>query len=315
MRAFAFGLAVSVGVVVGNACLLDLDHQIACGDEYVDEAAGEQCDPGDESSYINKCVGTSRPAGDGACDPVSCTIINDRLQCASCGDNIFDPDAGEECEGTTIPVLCPTSGLVACTEECKVDFSQCEKCGNGTVDPGEECDVGDDPGGIAVPRPCAGTADGLVKPLKSPYQDQPYSSGQALGCDENCQFDRTECGYCGNGKLENEGALVSLPSQPMTMSRPEKCDGVNFDAVKLAQEYPCPMESIGNVECSNNCLDFEPRDIGPLCCLPKGADCPAETQMERCCHEWAQPTVTLHCSDPFAPPGEPPDPDGGSKCN
>ena len=184
------------------------------------------------------------------------------------------------------------------------------------VDPGEECDSGDDPGGgIAVPRPCAGTADGLVEPLKSPYQDQPYSSGQALGCDENCKFDRTECGYCGNGKLEKDGALVSLPSQPTTMSRPEKCDGVNLDLDKLAEEYPCPMDSIGNAECSDNCLGFDPRDVGPACCLPKGADCPLEGDPETCCHEWAQPEVEQHCSDPFQPPGEPPDPDGGSKCN
>ena len=81
MRAFAFALAVSVGVVVGNACLLDLDHQIACGDKYVDEAAGEECDPGDPDSFKNACADV-RPAGSGACDPEDCTIIKTVEQCA-----------------------------------------------------------------------------------------------------------------------------------------------------------------------------------------------------------------------------------------
>jgi hypothetical protein len=318
MRVSAYAVAISVGFVAGNACLLDLDHQLACGDGYVDGEAGEECDPADPESFKNACAEV-RPAGTGACDPEACTIIDTLEQCAYCGDSIIDAVAGEECEGDQIGAKCPTFGEVGCVA-CKFDFSKCDKCGNGVLDPeeGEECDPAADGGDIAVPRPCAGAAIGTpqeIAPLKSPYQDQPYSSGQAVGCLDDCKYDRTECGYCNNGKLESEGALVSLPTQPTTMSRPEKCDGVNFDPDKLAQEYPCGEAAIGNVECSDNCLEFVRRDVGPECCLPKGEDCPLDGTFPRCCHEFAQPDVEQHCSDPFAPPDQPPDPEGGKKCN
>jgi hypothetical protein len=319
MRWLAFVVALALGVAVGNACLLDLDHTIACGDGYVDFEAGEECDPADEDSFINACLGTIRPDGNAACDPVACEIINDRVQCAYCGDGLIDRDAGEECDGSNNAGACPTSGEVSCTSDtCKIDYSLCDKCGNGIVDPGEECDPGDT-GGIAVPRPCAGTLgeDGL-EPLKSPYLDQPYSSGNAVGCLDDCTFDRTECGYCGNGELEKVGELVSLPTQPtMIMSRPEKCDGEEFDLDELAEEFPCTDMTVGNVECSSNCLDFVPRE-GPACCLPRGAACPDTDEPPRCCHEFSEPEAEQHCSDPFAPPpmrGEPP-PEGGAKaCN
>ena len=307
MRASAFAVAVSVGFAVGSACLLDLDHEVACGDGHIDPEAGEECEPDDPDSYINACVGTSRPNGDAACDPVTCTIVNDRIQCAKCGDNLLDVEAGEQCDGEIIPQEWPRAGVVKCTTDtCQADYSQCDACGNGVVekDLGEECDP-EAGGGIVIPTPC--------EELKSPYTDQPYSSGGAVSCLDDCKFDRTECGYCDNGRLESEGLLVSLPSQPMTMSRPEKCDGQNFDLDELAQAYPCGEMAIGNVECANNCLSFVKR-AGPDCCLPKGADCPADDATSRCCHEFSAPDVEEHCSDPFAPPGETP-PEGGSKCN
>jgi len=310
MRLVTIGVAIVLGGLVGNACLIDLEHRIACGDGYVDLAAGEECDPEDEDSFKNACQDI-RPAGIGACDPIECTIIDTIEQCAKCGDGILDFEAGEECEANAIPTPCPTSGPVSCTSECKIDFSACDKCGNGVVDPGEECDPGD-PGGIAIARPCAGGGD--VPPLKSPYQDTPYTSGSTARCLDDCTYDRAECGYCGNGKLEKAGILVSL--QPPITSRPELCEGEDFDLDKLAEQYNCPSDARANVECASNCLEVIEL-AGPECCLPKGADCPADGDVERCCHEYANPEPgTQHCSNPFLPPGEEPPPDtGGSKCN
>lgn len=89
---------------------------------------------------------------------------------ARCGDGILDYEAGEECEnirdadgnvikvkgkkGTEIidDLKCSNyatgaTGKVTCTPECKIDTMSCasQVCGNGNVDPGEQCDPNKSP--------------------------------------------------------------------------------------------------------------------------------------------------------------------------
>jgi hypothetical protein len=290
MRPWGPILAIAAGCAVGNACLVDLEHTLACGDGYVDALAGEQCEPGDRQSYIDACVGTSRPFGDGACDPETCQIINTKLQCVFCGDGLIDAAAGEECDGSTVGVPCWGEGTPSC-KQCKIDFSTCDNCGNGVVDEGEECDdIGMD-GGIVIPRPCAGTIE--LEPLRSPYMNLPYSSGSAVSCLPNCTYDRTSCGYCGNGNVDPP-LRVSIMDQAVSLA--EVCDGDMFDKDLLAEEYPL-CEDLGaqaNVACEPNCLDYVER-AGAACCLPKGSVCPADGDELRCCYEYAHPTADTFC--------------------
>jgi hypothetical protein len=323
MRLVTIAAAIATGAIVGSACLIDLDHRIACGDGYHDPIAGEECDPGDPDSFENACEGTNRPQGTAACDPKTCQIIKDRLQCAYCGDGVLDDDfimvdgmtvRLEECEGNNIPKLCPTSGPVGCSD-CRLDFSKCDKCGNGEVETelGEECDP-EVIGGIAIPRPCAG--DGEFQPLDTPYQDYPYTSGYTARCLSDCTFDRQDCGYCGNGVADGAREIAISPEQNVRMSDPEECDGHDPNDVAIEQAFPqCDGDFVtANVGCSDEC-EFMPRG-GPTCCLETAAPCPDEDDPARCCHEYSSPDAEQHCSNPFLPPGseEPPE-DGGAKCN
>lgn len=322
MRLLTIAAALGSGAIVGSACLVELDHRLACGDGYVDRRAGEECDPEVPESFESACEGTNRPRGTAACDPVTCEIINDRLQCAYCGDGTLDPDfideaktiQLEECDGENIPAQCPTSGPVACTKDCRFDYSKCSLCGNSVRDEGEECDPGD--GGIAIPRPCAGSILAGIDPLPSPFHDHPYTSGQAVRCLTDCTFDRSECGYCGNGIAEGMLQTAISDKQIVTMTLPEECDGEDPNDEAIAQSFPqCSGEFVtANVGCSDECK-FVPR-AGPECCLGTGAACPEDDAPARCCHEYSDPEAERHCSNPFLPPGDdtPPD-DGGAKCN
>jgi hypothetical protein len=145
------------------ACLLRLDNEISCGDGYVDRRAGEECDPAVPASFEDACPS---PLGTAACDPDTCTLINDIEQCSVCGDGIVDIDRGEECDGDSLNGnACPGgNGALQCGQDCLLDFSECDACGNGVLDPGEECDYAN-VGGLATERLCAGSVDDEVPPL------------------------------------------------------------------------------------------------------------------------------------------------------
>ncbi|MBC8072542.1 MAG: hypothetical protein IAG13_29745 [Deltaproteobacteria bacterium] len=267
-------LAVFAAAVLLPACMIELEHRIACGDGHVDRRAGEQCDPEDPERAFERICDEAEPGAIGSCDPSTCQL----------------------------------------------DESTCEPCGNGRVDPDEECDPKNqgDIDDIAIGRLCAGSPGGSADemlPLTAPYPPLPYASGSTSRCLPDCTYDRTPCGYCGNGRAENYPILVSLETQTIRETLPEWCDGEDFDPDRRAAHRPCGDGGVANVECADDCLSFLDRP-GPLCCLPPGADCPAEDAVARCCHEFAEPDAAQHCSDPFLVPGTTPPPgSGGSKCN
>ncbi len=281
-------LGVLVGAWVGSACTLTIDPDIACGDGYVDLEAGEECDPGEPDSFINACVGTNRPDGVAACDPLSCTIVNDLEQCAVCGDGRVDESLGEQCDGDELNGrTCPGGvGILQCTTACLFDTSECGLCGNGTLDEGEECDPNLDQLTMGKPN-----CTDLVSP-RGP--SQPYTAGQPGTCRSDCRWERTGCSYCGNGRVDRDTPIDFEGNLEVN----EWCDGSDFDVNALNKELAgtaCSQVDSSFrpiVECADDCLDFLELDLAQPCCIKTGAACPDPDSPVRCCYEVDNPNST-----------------------
>lgn len=291
-----------LGAATGTyACTLELDDAIACGDGFVDTQAGEECDPLDRDSFIFACAVTNRPNGDGACDPTTCTIINDRDQCAACGDGFIDTGSGETCDGDNLGgQRCPGGeDAVQCTPGCALDFSLCDLCGDGEIDvaAGEECDKAD-VGGLAMQRPCAGAdigGPGEISPLQPPNANIPYTHGVTASCNDDCLFSRLGCSYCGNGRRDPPTRIDAAGN----LTAQEICDGDIFDLAHLTNEFPnsaCwesesqPIPGLQpNVACAGDCLGYESREDEAACCIQSGANCPLMGATLRCCYDFAHP--------------------------
>jgi cysteine-rich repeat protein len=146
-----------------------------CGDGFVDEIAGEECDDGDQSP---------------SCD-VDCTF-------AVCGDTHANPAAGEECDDGNA-----ASGD-GCSSACRL-----ERCGDGVVDEpaGEQCDAGGQSPACDVDCTFASCGDGLVNAAAAEECDDGDTvSGD--GCSEGCRIERCDSNgscresYCGDGVID-----------------------------------------------------------------------------------------------------------------
>ncbi len=167
-----------------------------CGDRRI--SAEEECDdgnllPGDGCSP--DCLVEQGWSCEG--EPSHCSTL--------CGNGNLDP--GEECDGTNLAGQdCSSlnqgfdSGTLTCLLSCRFDTTQCRSvgCGNGTLDPGEECDDGNQSNEDACLNNCrdATCGDGHV------YQGHEE-------CDDGNTSDRDACltdctrARCGDGFIED----------------------------------------------------------------------------------------------------------------
>jgi len=163
----------------------------------------------------------------------------------ACNDGAIQPSRGEECDGSNLNGMnCTTlgfeSGTLTCNSTCKFDTRQCrqfsEFCGNGVIDPCEQCDLG------------------LIGSLTC--QSFGFGIG-VLSCTKNCTINTTAClgnrnGYCGNNILE----------------RGEQCDrGLegsigcsNFSTAFISGGVSCNVAN-----CSSNTCECVIGERGPYC--------------------------------------------------
>lgn len=282
------GLGILAGMLSGTSCLLELDHTISCGDGFVDEDAGEECEPDDEKTYKNACQDKDGPQGEAACDPLRCVIIATTDQCAVCGDDEVHGD--EECDRSDLAgQACPGgAGVLRCTDDCRFDYSDCESCGNGDVDPGEECDPMA-PVSVTTLQQCEGL---------EPLTGRAYAGGQYRFCRDDCLWDRVGCNYCGNLQIDTE-----LPVDLEGHTAPaEVCDGWLFDEAyieeKLGASICYEVEELRPVvKCDVSCTDIQPANEDQLCCVRKDYPCPLPGSGRKCCFELENGSSAYPCED------------------
>jgi hypothetical protein len=130
-----------------DACGFDTSQCVStdtCGNGMVER--GEQCDGADLQGYT--CMTLGQGTGRLACD-ATCAFDLSGCEPSSetCGNGGLE--FHEPCDGDINPYTCEDLGYdggdIGCTRDCQLDTSAClgAVCGNGTVDPGEQCDLAD----------------------------------------------------------------------------------------------------------------------------------------------------------------------------
>lgn len=241
-----------------------------CGDAVVDTGAGETCDDGLNDGSYGTCASNCHAGpfcGDGtlqsqsgeSCDngganvpsgygPGLCTT---RCKPAPrCGDHAVDTAKGEVCDDGV-----NDGSAGSCAADCRSAVALVS-CGNGAVNPGEQCDHGPSNGATGNGAPgdscdvrCEfACGNGFVNATEQ--CDDGVNSGAYGTCNPNCTF----AGFCGDG----------------VATAPEACDD---GAGNVA-----PAGAYGDGVCSTSCaraprcgdnrvdLDFgEACDGGPGC--------------------------------------------------
>ncbi|HEY1554446.1 MAG TPA: DUF4215 domain-containing protein [Kofleriaceae bacterium] len=213
-------------IIDGDGCSHDCKNE-GCGNGTVDP--GEDCDPPGPSTN-----------GGTACSPTCKFEV--------CGNGVIDGDTHEQCDDgtansdaacTTPAYANPPATCSNCTTSCTIrtvvgpfcgdhiceaadgeDITNCQEdcmgCGNGSIDPGEECDNGSgntdtpcaapayDTATPNTPNTCSTcTTSCTISTVLGPYCGDGTCQGGDGETETNCPAD---CTGCGNGLLEGSEA-------------------------------------------------------------------------------------------------------------
>lgn len=271
-------------------------------------AAG-RCEPNGFCSFPDGTCPSAWRYGDHAGDGLGGTCVDEDGSTGNAGSltvgDTLDPTTNDPAE--TSLTSNPTTTTTTATT------SPPSECGNGIVEPGEECD------GPAPGVPC--TAAG-------------FDSGE-LGCRPECVFDTAGCGECGNGVVdglevcdgfdvldhtcESEGfisgdLLCALDCSALDPADCTNCgngvldDGELCDGMETAVDCAGLGLGDGTVGCTIDC-EPDPMGCGPLSCgldpdLSVGG-CPAACTdcSENVCRIACEGSTACSDSDLVCPPG------------
>lgn len=151
----------------------------SCGNSIIDP--GEICDGADLGEET--CQGLGFEIGDLACTANCGGFALDDCGWFECGNGTREGE--EACDGTVGDATCVDAGFdngtVFCTMGCEFDTVMCGTCGDGLLDPAEDCE-----NKLALGETCQGLG---------------YDSGE-LSCGRDCLFNVSACQLCGNGAAE-----------------------------------------------------------------------------------------------------------------
>ncbi len=238
----------------------------SCGDGMV--TGTEQCDGGDLDGASCQSLGFVSGAlgctGNCSFDTTSCVA-------PVCGDGVISASIGEQCDdnnagsGDGCNAACQVENGWICTGE---PSSCTPSCGNGTWDPGEECDTSDLHGGTCQ-------AEGFA--------------GGTLACTAGCTYDTSGClaSVCPNGVREGSEECDGSDFGGQT------CASYGFVAGSLSCTGSCTIDTSGcsNAVCGNSAVEAgEQCDDGNT----SGSDgCSATCQWETTCSA----DETISCGD------------------
>lgn len=273
----------AAGCVLANSCSTDCRSRAPyCGDRVIQAASGEQCDGNapqrtitaicyDGSRANEPCTtaadcpgatwGCGLPSGDPfayayeACSPVQrCT--NDRTRACATDANCVSPGIcatypqqhTRRCDGPETPAnQCRWEGWSECLPA--------NYCGDGVVDPGEQCDDGNANNNDACTNACRRNicGDGVMN-VGVEQCDRGVENGQACTadygstcarCSTTCQQEAQSGGYCGDG-IQNGAEQCDRADIP-----PTTCRALGFDYANQisCQQYSYTTDNTGRLLC------------------------------------------------------------------
>ncbi|MFN0245855.1 MAG: DUF4215 domain-containing protein [Kofleriaceae bacterium] len=291
-----------------NAC-----QSASCGNMTIEN--GEMCDDGNEVTTDSCIECTNARCSDGfihanveQCDDGNIAFgdgCSMTCRVEGCGNGILDP--GEECDDNEIPSPLPGAAVNqnACVGQCDIarcgdgflrtdimGIEQCddgnttsgdgcsdtcrnEGCGNGQIDPGEQCDGGENPpvGGDGCDVNCQleDCGDGFVDVGEQCDGNGAGQGGQTAACDIDCTF-------------------ATCDDFTVNTTAGEQCDdGPVFNA----DDRDC------KADCRNNtCTDGDLNEFGPL--RIEGCDDGNQNNNDNCSNS----CVSASCGNSTLNPGE-----------